>query len=146
MIKIPSVLVFVGYVTYVISTVGIQKSISQSYYALKDKGYLFTIFCFLFSYPIAILASNIFITPAAILIGFVGIARAFKDNKVWYYTHMIAAYSGVILAQIGIWVYYDNQIIPVVFGLISILLLSFNVKNKIWWIEIIAFLSVIWIT
>lgn len=132
--------VFFSYVGFIWIRYGVQKSISDSYYRLPQKfNYLFTLFCVGFAFPAAMLASNLWITPAAMLICLVGVARAFKDNKVWYYAHMFAAYTAVGLSQIGIWVYYDMWYLTISFIIISGTLYILNVKNKIWWIEILAF-------
>ena len=142
---IVSLVTFFTYVPFIWIKYGVQTSISDSYYALqKDNlGYLFTLFCFLFAYPLAMVAGNIFVTPAAMLICLVGVARGFKDSKVLKIAHMFGAYTGVALSQIGIWVSYDMWYVTLAFIGISGLLFILDVKDKIWWVEILAFGSII---
>lgn len=132
--------VFISYVSFIWIRYGVQKSISDSYYRLPEKSkYLFTYFCWGFAFPAAILAHNIWITPAAMLICLVGVARDFKNIKVLKFFHMFAAYTGVLLSQIGIWVYYDMWYLTISFIIISGTLYILNVKNKIFWVELLAF-------
>lgn len=56
---------------------------------------------------------------------------------------MTGAYGGVALAIIGIWVEYGLWYITVAFIVGSALMMIFNIKNKIWWVEVLAFISVL---
>jgi hypothetical protein len=136
-------IVFISYVGFIWIRYGVQKSISDSYYRLPQ-GYkfLFTLFTWGFAYPAAILASNVWITPAAMLICLVGVARDFKNIKVLKFFHMFAAYTGVVLSQIGIWIYYDMWYLTIGFIILSGTLFLLNTKNKIWYIELLAFGSI----
>ena len=140
-----SITVFILYIAYIWRRFGVQKSISDSYYRLKPikQGWLFTLFCIGFAYPIAILASNLWITPAAFLIILVGVARAFKDTKFLKIAHMTGAYGGVGLGIIGLGVEYGLWWLSITFAIISFMLLIIKVPNKIWWVEIVAFVTVL---
>jgi hypothetical protein len=74
-------------------------------------------------------------------IAFVGGAAAFKD-KMEHWVHMVGAYTGVALSQIAIWNNYDLLYVNIIFVVSSLILLYLNGKNKIWWIEIVAFCSI----
>ena len=58
---------------------------------------------------------------------------------------MFGAYVGVILSQIGIWIYYDMWYVTIIFFGISGLMFILNIKNKIWWVEILAFSTICYI-
>jgi hypothetical protein len=137
-------IVFVSFIAFVIGRYKVQRSISENYYKLRadNLGNLFTLFCVGFAFPVAMLASDIFITPAAMLICLVGVSRAFKESKLLRFFHMSGAYVGVVLSQIGICISYDMWYITVAFFSISGILFLLKVKNKIFWVEILAFLSI----
>ena len=135
--------VFISYVGFIWIKYGIQKSISDSYYRLPKKlKPLFYFFCLGFAIPAIILGDNLLIVLAGSLICFVGAASAFKGNSTTKWTHMVGAYGGVLLSQIAIWVYYDMWYITVTFIVLSGLMYILNVKDKIWWIELLAFSSI----
>jgi len=134
--------VFISYVTFVIISYGVQPSISESYYKLPQRlKFLFTLFCLLFAIPAIILGDNVLMFLAGSGIAFVGAAATFKD-KMTYEVHMIGAYAGVLLSQISIWYNYHMWYITIIFIILSGTLLLLKVKNKIWWSEILAFLSI----
>lgn len=134
--------VFISYVTFVVIAYGVQTSISESYYRLPQRlKFLFTLFCWFFAIPAIILGDNALMFLAGSGIAFVGGAAAFKD-KMTYEVHMIGAYTGVLLSQIAIWYNYHMWYITIIFIILSGILLLLKVKNKIWWSEILAFLSI----
>ncbi|MFW6310912.1 MAG: hypothetical protein ACOC1K_01625 [Nanoarchaeota archaeon] len=131
--------IFISYVWYIWAIYGVQKSISYSFYRLKGwKKILFTLFCWGFGFPLAMLADGdplLFFAGAAFC--FVGAANDFKGNELTHNVHMIGAYTGVAMAKIGLWIYYGWWYSFASFVAIAIPLLF--VKNKIWWIELAAF-------
>ena len=134
--------VFISYLTFVVITYGVQTSISESYYRLPKKiNFLFTFFCWGFAIPAIILGDNALMFLAGSGIAFVGAAAAFKD-KMTNNVHMIGAYGGVLLSQISIWYNYHMWYITIIFIILSGTLLLLKVKNKIWWAECLAFLSI----
>ena len=134
--------VFISYLTFVVITYGVQTSISESYYRLPKKiNFLFTFFCWGFAIPAIILGDNALMFLAGSGIAFVGAAAAFKD-KMTNNVHMIGAYGGVLLSQISIWYNYHMWYITIIFIILSGTLLLLKVKNKIWWVEVAAFLSI----
>jgi hypothetical protein len=144
--------VFVAYVLFIWLKYGVQKSISDSYYILpKNINFLFTLFCWGFAFPAVIigvgLTNNFLMFLAGGGICFVGAAAAFKQ-ELTKTVHMIGAYSGVAFGQLSIFfdfhLYYVN-IIFIVSVLIIQLLPSKLVQNKIWWQEILAFLSICYV-
>jgi hypothetical protein len=134
---------FVLYVGFIWIKYGIQKSISDSYYRLpEDDKSLFTLFCWWFAVPAIILGDNLLMFLAGSGIVFVGAAAAFKQNEMQHWVHLVGAYSAILLSQIAIWVKYDLLYVNIIFVVSSVILLFLNVKNKIWWIEILAFTTI----
>lgn len=137
--------IFVTYVAFIWAKYGVLKSISDSYYHLPRKFQpLFTFFCWGFALPAMILGSSGLMFMAGAGISFVGAAAAFKEAMTKE-VHMIGAGAGVLLSQLAIILQYGMWPISATFIGLSLLLLLFRKKinNKhIWWIEILAFLSI----
>lgn len=134
-----SISVFTIYLIFILVKFGVLKSISDSYYHLKNK-VLFTLALWGFAFP-AIIAGNtalMFLAGSGIV--FVGVAFDFKENftKIVHYT---AAALGVVFGMVSLWLDFGFWFIPVGFILISCGLLS--LKNKIFWIEVLAFYTII---
>lgn len=74
-------------------------------------------------------------------IAFVGAAAAFKErmsDKV----HTIGAVIGVVLSQLSILLDFRMYIVNLIFVALSLILIIGRVKNKVWWIELIAFTAI----
>ena len=137
-------LVFVSYVSFIWIKYGVQTSISESYYALPTKlNFLFTFFCWGFSLPLIIIGDNVLMFLAGSGIAFVGAAAQIRQ-KMTRTVHMVSAYAGIIFSQLAIGfiyeVYYVN-IIAVLSALILFLMRK-RIKNFVWWIEIVMFMSI----
>lgn len=142
--------VFFGYILFIVFKYGVQKSVSQSFYVLpKNINFLFTLFCWGFVLPAMILSENGLMFFAGAGIGFVGAAAAYKGNKMTNSIHMTGAYAGILLSQLSIFFNFDLLYVNIVF--FSLILLIFliskltKIKNLIWWIEIFAFLSIVYV-
>lgn len=154
--------VFVSYVAFIWIRYGVQRSISDSYYRLTEDPKmppllaqsLFTFFCWGFAFPAMIvgltLTDNFLIFLATGGIMFVGAAAAFKQSLTKE-VHMIGAYGGVAFSQLSIafdfHMYYVNVIF--IIGALALQILSIKkiglVKNPVWWQEILAFGSIIFV-
>jgi hypothetical protein len=148
MITLFQLSVFVIYVGFLLYT--FKKplpSISDSWYELpNNQKPLFTLFCW--SLGIAMLFQGTGETPLFFLSGsgltFVGAATMFKSTGAHTnIVHYTGAAVGIILALVGIG--YENGVwIPLIVWLISTILLKvLKVENSTWWIEIVAFLTII---
>jgi hypothetical protein len=138
--------VFVSYVAYIWAKYGVLKSISQSYYELPEKlRPLFTFFCWGFALPAIILGSSGLMFLAGSGIAFVGAAAAFQE-KMTQEVHMVGAGTGVLASQLAIILQYHMWPVSAVFFGVSLILLFLGwqkiAPKKIWWIEILAFLSI----
>ena len=145
--------IFYSYVGYIWVKYGILPSISDSWYELPDKQKpLFTLFCWGFALPAAIIGFTLsqgspfqflmFFASAGIL--FVGAAPDFKeksglDRKI----HYIAAITSVISSTIfQLIIFKDIWYIPTTFILGSLFMYLFRKRvHEIWWIETLTFTS-----
>lgn len=143
---------FFGYVTTVALKFGIQPSISDSYYSWKKPwGVLFTFFCWIMAFTLIAMVElfpdawyqfMFFLTGGAF--GFVGTATEIKKehvNKV----HTISAIMGILLGYVSLGVSLSGWYWLAIGGgaIIMAIIWLLNIKNKIWWVEIVAFLTII---
>lgn len=140
--------VFVLYVIHIVSKYGIQSSLSHTFYIINEPNW-FRFFCYGIGLPFLFYAEPIFMlsTFGLVLVGVasdyqlpVSLRRAFKitqPNRMTNLMHYIGAGIGISTALIGI-----NLILFFVFVVGSILL-SLLLKNKIWWIEVYAFILIL---
>ena len=138
--------VFVTYVGFIWIRYGIQPSISESYYKLPQSlKWMFTIFCWGFAVPAAIigvtLTNNFLMFLAAAGICFVGAAAEFKQSLTKN-VHMIGAYCGILFSQLSI-LFYFNLPVVVATTLLLLIICQLYVKNKVWWQELIAFTAIL---
>ncbi len=138
------VLIPVLYIGLVWIKFGVQISISHSYYKFKDKysKYAFTLFCWSIAYSSMILGADIYIFFSGILLGITGVTPAFRSEKIVNILHCIGAYGSVIFSQITIFVNYDLWYINIFFFSFFFLSYILKIKNKTWWVEIAALLSI----
>jgi hypothetical protein len=154
-----SISIFSIYVIWVIIKWGILPSISDSYYHYYKEGniakwlpikmkYLFTFFIFGFSYTALMSDPSPLLFFAITMLGITGASPAFKDKQVKSIgtLHKVGAIGGVLLSQLSIWIEHDMWYITVAFASLSILILILNklgkLNNKVWWIELLAFVSI----
>jgi len=139
-----SAAIFISYIQYITFKYGVQKSISESYYDLPKKWqFIFTLTLWGFAVPIMIVGDSAWFFLAGSLICAVGAAPAFKSLATEYNVHMIGAYGGVILGFAGLVFDYHYYSI-VLIAILAMIIMWFNITNKTWWIEILAFATV-WI-
>lgn len=138
---------YIGYVGLVSGWFGILPSVSDSFREWKKRGINkfgnpFTYFCWIITFTILPAIPNPFFWGAAAGIGIVGTAFNLDDKNVER-VHGKAAVVGILSAVGGImYSYQDWWIAGVGLGIAGLLAL-FNVKNKIFWVENVAFLTVI---
>lgn len=131
---------------------GILDSISASYYSLgKKNSKFFVFFTWLLVVPLAVIGgvqpmefSGAMFMVSAIGFAFVGAAGAFKLEEMTKIVHYIgagigiaAALAGLVAANTGLWY------LPIAFALASFVLFMTKAKNIIYWIEIIAFVFIL---
>jgi hypothetical protein len=137
--------VFLTYVPGVTLAYGFLPSISESYYRLPDKlKFIFTMFLWGFSFPAIMLGANfhsIYLPLAGGLLCMVGVATSFKV-KLEGYIHAIVAIAAILLSQFSIGYEFHLYYVNILFVLYSLLVILFKVENRIFWLEIGAFLSI----
>jgi len=137
------------FITYIVFLYAYCKktlpSISQSYYELPNSiSYLFTLFTWGIGIPMLFQGDWLFFISGSGLC-FVGAATNFLSKGAHTnIVHYVGAFLGIAGALFGLWVQYDIVFPLIVFGGGTTLLLVLKqVENKIWWIEILAFVTII---
>ena len=133
-----STVLFLSFIIFIWSKYGVRSSVSDSYYALNKKyNFIFILFWWFFMIPVMIVASTPLIFFAGAGICFVGASPSFRrklDGKV----HTISAALGILLSMLSLIIDFKYWISAITFSLISILIILFKIKNRLWWIEISA--------
>lgn len=137
--------VFVSYIGMVWYKFGVLPSISESFYRFSGNNkWYFTLFCWGIAFPAIIIGSTPLMFLAGMGIAFVGAATMFKE-KLTGAVHFTGAAIGIIASQLAIYFDFNQPIIN--YGAITVMVLIFTskniIKNYIWWIEIVAFMSII---
>lgn len=141
-----SIFIFFGYLFFIIYNYDIQTSISASYYALPvNRQFLFSLFCILYSVPIAYSADTVWFWLATLCVLLVGAAAAYRGDKLINIIHMSAAFMSVIFSHISMCLDYDAYYISGVSFVVALILLIFKDKilNGAWWAEIITYLAIV---
>lgn len=135
------VYVFITYLAYIIGRFGVLDSISASYYHLpKNQKPLFTLFIWALAAPTFSYSTGWYFGSGAFLC-FVGAAAAYKESMT-NTVHYVGAVFGIGLALIGLWregIWFPAAITAVAFCIIRFV---DAIKNKTWWVEVAAFLSI----
>lgn len=141
-------LVFLLYIGFIVYRFGVLPSISESWYRLQPFriSFLFTLFCWSLSTLMLFQTNETtgWFFASGVGLAFVGTATMFKWSGA--YTdklHGLGAVVGILCALVGLGVEYNNWIPTAAFVAIAAILSAFKVENKVWWIEIAAFCSVI---
>lgn len=133
---------FTFYILYIWTRYGVQKSISDSWYTVDDgKKWMFTVvLCF----AVGILhlfnaAINSLFFFSGTFLCFTGVATAFKDKGITNIVHFTGAFGAIVfsliaLCALGIWWTLALNILSVI--------ILYKVRNKVWWMEIVAFYSI----
>ncbi len=135
--------IFISYVAFIWAKYGVQQSISESYYCLPRKwNFIFTFALWGFAFPAIILSNGdglMFFAGAGIC--FVGAAAQMHQEFVRK-VHMIAAIGGITLGELSIIFVHDMWWLTAIAAAIIIPIAIFAKKSRIWWAEIIAFLTI----
>ena len=142
---IVSIVLFVSYIGYTVGMYGIPASISDTYYRLGKRGWLFTLFCLAESS--LLVASFIeaskeeyqflaFIASASL--AFVGSAPLFKED----YNRNIHYVSAGICASLVWQVLMSFWYVPLITFLGGVIVLAcLKFKKPVFWMEMCAFIS-----
>lgn len=131
---------FITYVVTISFRYGVLSSISDSYYVMKHK-YWFNLFIVNTGILFSLLGDCNLMFFAGSSLCFVSAAPFFKeapDSLI----HTIGACGAIILGMF--WLVFDEYIyLPIIFVIGCGIIYVLKIKNKVWWIEIVAFSCVI---
>lgn len=132
-----SFIIFTSYVIGITVKFGWLKSVSISWYYIKNK-WIFTLALWGFSILLAIAGQTLLTFLATAAICFAGAAADAKNDVLTDKVHVIGATSGIILGMaalldFGLWYLIIPQII------FTVLAMKFNMKNHTFWIELLAY-------
>ena len=97
---ISAFIIFVSYILYVVMDYGKQKSISYSYYVIKNR-WIFQVFIYAIA-SCMILAGNTWLfLLSGLFLSVVGLTPTIKDKKLFPF-HMMGAITSIVLAHISI--------------------------------------------
>jgi hypothetical protein len=144
---------FVTYLAWIVAKFGVQPSISDSFYALREKygessliPWLFWLFLINISWPLfPLLQFNGFAFFAMAGIILVGATAQFRQGKSTEIPHVVGAVGGIALAFLSIgfvfggWAWTWLPAYLLVVGLSNIA----RIPNYDWWIEVIAFVIIV---
>lgn len=145
-----SITVFLAFIGLTYSLFGILPSVSDSYYVYRKYNMqnLFILFCWGTAFPLLIYWLDFlqndwnflpFIACAGLL--FVGVSPAFKSMELERKVHVISAIICVITAYT--WTFlYGSVFLGINFLLLSALLYFILKNNKIYWLELMAFINI----
>ena len=139
---------FIGYIIHVINKVGIQKSISYSWYVIPNKG-MFHAFAAGVGFPMLLYSKYIrdeftvlLFALAGFFMWFLSVSIVVKQAKYVLIIHYICTFAVIGLTFWGIIRHFNDYstLITAAIGTIAIALFG---KNKLWWIEIWIFFVII---
>ena len=141
---VTQVIIFCAYVLYIVERFGVLDSISESWYRLGlSEKVLFTLFTWGIGIPMLLYGSeSLFISGAGLC--FVGAATQFKMKDT--YTRLIH-YAGAIIGLFLPLFFFSlsfNISAPLMVQIFGSLIIIFieEIKHKLWWIEILGFMTV----
>lgn len=121
---------------------GVLPSISDSWYELEPKkqSYLFTFFIWGLAVPLFFVGTFWYALASGFLC-FVGVATQFKEGGMTKAIHNWGAAGGIVLALFALLL--EGFVFPLAFTLLGIaFVMKKKVSNRIWWVEIIAFVNI----
>lgn len=140
-----SALAFISYLTFIIYKFGFLSAISASYYELRDLSRsLFTFFIWSVALPLMIVgvSETPFMFFAGAFLSFVGAAPQYKDGGMEERVHNTGAIGGIGFGFLSMLMVFEHYwLCGVLLGFVILSYLT-KFKNYIWWIEILAFVTI----
>jgi len=138
-----SLLIFTDYVAYITVKLGWLKSISDSWYHLKEKDrWFFTLSLWGFSIFLAIAGDTLLTFLAAAGICFAGAAADGRHVKITETVHVIGATGGIILGILALIFDFHLWVPALILSIFSILVMEQNMRNHTFWIEVVAYYTI----
>jgi hypothetical protein len=143
---------FMTYLTWIVVKFGIQPSISDSFYALRDKygessliPWLFWLFLINISWPLfPLLKFNGFAFFGMAGIILVGATAQYRQGKSTEIPHVVGAVGGIALTFLSIGIVFGGWAwawLPAYILVLGILNIA-KIPNYEWWIEVLAFVMI----
>jgi hypothetical protein len=133
-----SATILIIFLTYIVCHYRVLPSISNSFYATGQRP-IFFIAMVSFSTPLLIGNESIFLALSVMCIWLLATASAYHE-RLGKLVHYPAAFMSVFWAMLFVGIDCGRWDLVVVFVVTSTLM-TFFLKNKIWWIEIAAFIT-----
>ena len=134
-------LIFISFVFYIYKKCGILPSISNSWYKLpENRRELFSLFCLSIGL-LMIFHGGIFFFISAAGLTFTSAATQY-ENKNSRIIHYVGAGTSILSALLGLYFEFSLILPIIIFLLFSIPLFLVKIKNYLWWIEIVSFLTI----
>jgi hypothetical protein len=133
-----SAIILIIFLTYIVCRVGVLSSISNSFYATGQRP-IFFIAMVGFSTPLLYGNESIYLSLSVMCIWLLATASAYHE-RLGRLVHYPAAFMAVVWAMVHVWVELGRWDLVAAFVVTSTLM-TFFLKNKIWWIEIGAFIT-----
>lgn len=143
-----SLVSFSSYILYVVIRYGIQRSISQSYYNLKNSfgktkaDVILFFFIFFTVVPIMIVSAKPVMIVGGGILMLVGVAPAFNRQS-QFLAHMIGSIVGIATGFMSLIFEEGIIIIPSIMALFIIFSLLIKLNNYIWWVENLAYVLIL---
>jgi len=134
--------IFIGYCATITIKYGWLPSISESFYHLPKKlSWIFSIFLWVISILIiaATWETRLIVIACWCIMG-VGVFPYFLDTR---WIHYLFALTGFTIGLISVWINFNGWYFDILFLAILLYILLAKVKHRIFWIEVIAFLTII---
>ena len=131
------------YLLYIVYRHGVQVSISATYYKIKHKP-LFSFVLMFTAFPMMILASTSLMVLAGFALFVVATSPAFMRDESVRKVHTYSAFIAIVLTTLSIIIDFDMwyMVLPLVVFALAIALKAIKVANRIWWMEIVAFIQI----
>jgi len=139
-VTIAETMVLTIYILFLVLRFGVLKSISSSTYKLQGNwSYLFTVTLITLAILNMMQGLEIWGFLASVGLMFTGATINFKPNDHSYEDeiHAVSAVTIIACSMLGIGFVWGYWIVPGLFGLSALTVIES--KNRIWWIEIMAF-------
>lgn len=137
-----SFIIFTGYLIYCYIKHGFTKTFSVTYY-YNDLKYLFTFTLILMSLFLALSGNTFLFYMAFFCISSVGIYAQYRRSNNKSSIHVVNAIIGIVLGFLSLLVNYQLYYIVSIGVFINLLFYLFNIKNKIYWIEVISYYVIV---
>ena len=141
--EIISAIIFALGLSYGIFKYGLLDSVSAYYYKLSpSRNFLFGLWCMAYALPIWYATSSIWLQLAAICVIVVGIAAAYKGDKLINYVHYMAAILAVVFGYLHIGIHFSVGI-ALIASFITLLIRFSNSPRAVLYAEIFAIITIL---